>query len=110
MSGAKALFNGILKQRDASLNQFWDLLLVYSDLLKEIRQGDLEGLCVDGLEAVGVVVLLSLMVGGKMTVTVPSCTRELGEMLQSPPVKPGGAASWAVSIVKKRSKEMSGPG
>jgi len=31
-------------------------------------------------------------------------------MLQSPPVKPGGAASWAVLMVKKRSKEMSGLG
>jgi len=30
---------------------------VYSYLLKEIWQGDLEGLCVDGLEAVGVVVV-----------------------------------------------------
>ena len=57
MNGAKALFNSCLKQRDASLNQFWDLLLVYSYLLKEIWQGDLEGLCGDGLEAVGVVVV-----------------------------------------------------
>lgn len=55
-------------------------------------------------------VLLLVMGGGKTTVMLLLGMRELIGMVQLPPAIPAGAVNSALSMVKRRSREMSGPG